>query len=180
VVPAPIGEVSDGIPHDFASFCYLCFEIVSGIILYDFLFFWVHWAMHDISFLKKIHKTHHSKLRVEAKDVLRHSFIDGSLQVIVNIIVQRHTPWGIVKSRLARAIHNFVVIWMLTESHTSAPSYDIFRWWCVGVREHRLHHLGKEGIRREKGEKKAFYGRYHRHQQFFGYLDDLRVYLKGG
>lgn len=92
----------------------------------------------------------------------RHSILDGSMQVVVNIAVQRHTPWGSIKSRTARACHNLIVTWMLTESHTSTDKLNIFRRFCKGVREHRQHHLGGSA----------------RYQQFFGYLDDVRLFFK--
>lgn len=162
VVPPAGPEIPDGIPHNITELGILTAEVASGITLYDAIFFFIHWAMHElpIPWFKAIHKTHHSRpeLTVETRDVLRHSILDGSLQVLVNIMVQRTTPWGAVKSRLGRALHNILVIWMLTESHSASPYPNIWRRWFVGVREHRLHHLGM-------GAK--------RYQQFFGYLDDI-------
>mmetsp|Transcript_30273 Transcript_30273/g.90165 ORF Transcript_30273/g.90165 Transcript_30273/m.90165 type:complete len:288 (-) Transcript_30273:995-1858(-) len=168
-VSAP-GELPDGIPviWEPMTSLYLIAEVVSGILLYDALFFFVHLAMHECVAIRNLHARHHSRPEgtLEARDVLRHSFADGSLQVILNIVAQRRTPWGSVKSRLARALHNVIVTWMLTESHTASPTPNVFRRWFVGVREHRMHHLGVSDVRE--------YGRYHRHQQFFGYLDDFR------
>lgn len=166
VVIAPGGGVlPDGIPQDLEGFLYLSSEVVSGVLLYDAVFFFVHWAMHEIPVLKSWHARHHSHPRpLEARDTLRHSIVDGSLQVLINICVQGYTPWGMVKSRLARAFHNLIVVWMLTESHTASPAPYIWRRWCVGVREHRLHHYGS-------------HGKHHRHQQFFGYLDDARAWF---
>ena len=164
VVPAAgNNQLPDGIPSTLAQLPYLVLEVVAGIILYDAVFFWIHWAMHRVPILRQFHHDHHdtSKGTLESRDVLRHSFVDASLQVLVNIFVQRHTPWGAVKSRLARALHNVLVIWFLTESHTAAPVPNVWRRWLVGVRDHRLHHLGGPG-------------NYQRYQQFFGYLDHLR------
>merc|ERR1712217_783877 len=119
-----------------------------------------HWSMHEIEVLWSVHGTHHSIDKgLRARDVLLHSPVDGFAQVFVNIMVQRHTPWGMVKSRLARAIHNVVVTWMLTESHTISPSPRVARRWFSGVRRHRAHHLS---------------GRPY-FQQFFSYLDDARI-----
>jgi len=108
--------------------------------------------------LSSLHKTHHeSGSTLEARDVLRHSPFDAMLQVVINIVVQRSTPWGGVKSRLARAVHNVVVTWMLTESHTASPTPNLARRFFTGVRRHREHHL--------RGTPN--------YQQFFSYLDDL-------
>ena len=170
VVPKPALVIPSGLPDSIASLAILAAEVVSGIVLYDAYFFILHWAMHECkatSFLS--HKEHHrERKKLEARHVLRHSLLDGSLQVLVNITVQRHTPWGSVKSRLARALHNIIVTWMLTESHTSCPYPNVFRTFCIGVREHRRHHLC---------DGDDLYGRFHRYQQFFGYLDDLRARL---
>jgi hypothetical protein len=60
--------------------------------------------------------------------------LDAYLQVMCNILVQQRTPWGYMKSRLARwLIHNVVVTWMVTESHTRSDVPYIWRRWCVGV-----------------------------------------------
>lgn len=165
VVPKPADALPLGIPHSFSSLAILMVEVVSGIILYDAYFFFVHWAMHECKALHYLsqHEEHHRQKILEARHVLRHSLADGSLQVIVNIIVQRFNPWGSVKSRLARALHNVIVTWMLTESHTSSPQPNVFRKYFVGVRNHRSHHLS--------GNRK------HTYQQFFGYLDEIRLFV---
>ena len=170
IVPPPKGEMPLGIPNSFLSLLHLMTEVLTGIIQYDAYFFFIHWALHECSFLRFIlHKEHHKASKnLEARHVLRHSFFDGALQVLVNIAVQRYTIFGTVKSRLARALHNIIVTWMLTESHTPSPYPNVFRKYCIAVREHRKHHLCD-------GDQQ--YGKFHRYQQFFGYLDDLRANL---
>lgn len=162
VVPPASLDIPDGTPTNLAEAMYLCTEVVTGIVLYDGIFFCIHWAMHDLKPLRRFHKRHHHvqnhRVPVESRDVLRHSLVDGTLQVLVNILVQRHTPWGMVKTRLARALHNVLVIWMLCESHSAATTPYIWRRYFVGVKNHYEHHAGQN----------------HRYQQFFGYLDDWR------
>ena len=185
VVPPAGPVIPNGIPTNLTTdIGYLALEVVSGIILYDAIFFVIHMAMHELPWLRQFHYEHHntSKGTLESRDVLRHSFVDASLQVLVNIVVQRYTPWGVVKSRLARAMHNVLVIWFLTESHTASPKPYIWRQWFVGVREHRVHHLGRNDHNKTKNYKnnndyEFLYGRNHRYQQFFGYLDDFRAFV---
>ena len=135
-------------------------------------------------------------LMMECRQTLCHSFVDGALQVLVNILVQRQLwipmylqspqlqqqggmivmTW-VVKSRLARVIHNVIIIWMLTESHSAAPTPYIWRRYFIGCREHYIHHTmllnsksstgAKNGIQQHRLQRM-------RYQQFFGYLDDLR------
>jgi sterol desaturase/sphingolipid hydroxylase (fatty acid hydroxylase superfamily) len=155
-------KLPDGIPQDMAGLQYLVAEVVTGIYMYDAGFFFIHWLLHNIPCLRRVHGRHHDPPDniLEARDVLRHSLLDGSLQVMCNILVQQRTPWGYMKSRLARLIHNVVVTWMLTESHTRSEVPYFWRRWCVGVRDHRLHHFGNAD----------------KLQQFFGYLDDFRAW----
>ena len=173
-VPPPAPTIPDGIPHNLHELVYLSAEVTAGIVLYDAMFFFIHWAMHEVPCLRSLHRRHHNRRNVEATDVLQHSLLDGSLQVFINILVQRQNCFGMVKSRLARALHNLIVIWMLTESHTASPYPKVWRRWFVGVREHRLHHMGQQTV----SSSGASYGKYHRHQQFFGYLDDVRATLR--
>jgi len=156
-IVAPLKEIPDGWPTCVTEACYLLLEVWSGIWAYDFIFSFIHLAAHYFGW--EGHDYHHVKKQdMRARDVLTHSPSDGMLQVLVNILVQRHTPWGSVKSRIARAIHNIVVTWMLTESHTASPTPSVARRLFVGVRRHRMHHFGA-----------PYY------QQFFGYLDDFRI-----
>ena len=158
----------DIIPSDVSGFAYVFCEVAAGIVLYDAIFFFVHLLMHEVPWLRHLHQRHHSAPQntLEARDVVRHSLIDGSLQVICNILVQQYTPWGCVKSRAARALHNVVVTGMLTESHTASPTPNLWRRWFVGVREHRNHHMGvRKGVKCGKAHI--------RYQQFFGYLDAI-------
>lgn len=185
IVPPPANDIPDGIPYTISQFFYLIAEVVTGIFLYDAIFFWIHWAFHEVPALRKFHARHHhgdqqrrqvlvhqsssqKKLLfpVQSFDVLRHSLVDGALQVLVNILVQRRMIiTGSIKTRLARALHNILVTWMLTESHSAAPTPYIWRRWLVGVREHYQHHTTMT----------QHNGVHHRYQQFFGYLDDWRM-----
>jgi len=155
--------IPDGAPATLREVVYLGLEVAAGVVAYDLLFFSIHLSMHSgVAALWSAHKTHHSRTGdLRARDVLLHSPVDGALQVLVNIFVQRHTPWGSVKSRCARAIHNVIVTWMLTESHAACPTPRLARRWFAGVQRHRAHHTNS-----------AQY-----FQPFFGYLDDLRLFL---
>ncbi len=178
------GSIPDGIPNSFNSMIYLSLEVVTGILLYDTIFFFIHYAMHECKFMAWLtrHCEHHKATKnLEARHVLRHSLTDGILQVLVNIAVQRRTPWGRIKSRFARILHNVLVTLMLTESHSASTYPKLFRGWCVGVREHRNHHLSKYNkFVMERKLKKGYEGEkksgidFHRYQQFFGHWDYMR------
>lgn len=190
VVPPPAPALPIGMPDSLFATAVLFVEVVSGILLYDFYFYFIHYFLHhckDLAYLVRHEEHHSSKTQhnvVEARHVLQHSFLDGLLQVFVNIAVQRHTPWGSVKSRIARVLHNMIVTWMLTESHSSSDYPNVFRRFsiCKGVKEHRRHHLmlfhhyhhHHRSRRTDKKEDDTTWD-HDRYQQFFGYLDDWRV-----
>lgn len=176
IIPPPGTTIPDGIPSDASDFLYLMSELVSGVLMYDAIFFFIHWGMHEVPYLRSWHRRHHEVspgASVEARDTLRHGLFDGTLQVLINILVQRCTPWGAVKSRTARGLHNVFVVWFLCESHTSSPEPYIWRRWFVGVREHYLHHRPLHPV----GNNDSHRNHHQRYQQFFGYLDDLRQVL---
>ena len=89
-------------------------EVLEGIIYYDFIFFWIHLFMHKNPKLNWFfqHDIHHSQKILCANEVQHHSFIDGSLQVIVNIIVQNISlyAWFLNsnyrKHFISRLLHN--------------------------------------------------------------------------
>mmetsp|Transcript_52286 Transcript_52286/g.170045 ORF Transcript_52286/g.170045 Transcript_52286/m.170045 type:complete len:251 (-) Transcript_52286:172-924(-) len=171
LVDPPAG-VESGCPESPSDSLLLFAETAGGLVAYDFLFFWLHLAMHCWPWFGRLldHARHHDRddtgASVQAQGsafrTVRHSFVDGALQVFVNICVQRHTVWGSPKSRLARWLHNILVTMLLSEAH-STGSLRIARRLPValvrGVHEHHLHH-------RHRGLP---------FQQFFSYLDDATL-----
>ena len=159
VVPKPVAQPV-GCPRSTHEFLYLIAEVVAGIVGYDFLLFFMHMLMHSSPTICHVfgHLGHHAHDDGSggACRTTNHSLLDGCVQVIVNIFCQRHTPWGTAKSRVARWLHNVIVIEMLVESHSESAHPRIARRLFSGVAKHHLHH-------RHQGPP---------YQQFFGYLDD--------
>jgi sterol desaturase/sphingolipid hydroxylase (fatty acid hydroxylase superfamily) len=92
------------------------------------------------------------------QQVIHHSFIDGSFQVLTNVIVLR--TLGL--HPLTRALHNVAVTYMLTETHSG---YDM-PWMLHNVLPHSI--LGGSPAHEEHHR-----GGIHHYQQFFLYLDWL-------
>lgn len=131
VVSPPQGAET-GCPSDALGLATVVVELVAGLVLYDFVFFWLHWAMHAWPSIGRAlgHSTHHGfdgGTESGAFRTVNHSVADGALQVLTNIIAQRHTPWGTPKRTLARWLHNVVVTWLLVESHTTASQLQLAR-----------------------------------------------------
>mmetsp|Transcript_9610 Transcript_9610/g.18110 ORF Transcript_9610/g.18110 Transcript_9610/m.18110 type:complete len:300 (+) Transcript_9610:393-1292(+) len=131
-------------------------HIVLALFVYDFLFFHIHVAMHKVEGLRSFHKKHHSVRGLHSTEVLRHSFVDGSLQVMCNIaalnLLKLH-PYS-------RTLYNIVVTYMLTEIHCG---YDLP--WML----HNVIPFGLLGGSVRHEEHHITGRRYF--QQFFTYLD---------
>lgn len=164
---SPPSGIQTGCPTDAASLVQLLAETCCGIVGYDFLFYWFHLSMHVWPNIGRLmgHWRHHdhdgyvgaAPAAETAMRTLNHSLLDGTMQVLVSILVQRHTPWGTPKVRLARWLHNVVVPGLLTESHSTGMLRIARRLFVFGgVRDHYLHH-------RHRGPP---------FQQFFSYLDE--------
>jgi len=98
--------------------------------------------------------------RVLAFDTVNIGIIDGSLQVLTNIMVQNIGIFGLPKHKLPRLVHNVLVTGLLVESHAGYDGFwsthNLYPWIFGGAKRHVPHHT--HGA-------KSF-------QQFFCYLDD--------
>lgn len=150
------------LPQNPPTFARLVSELAVGVFLYDLCFTPLHWLMHNgPTYLRHAHKVHHEAGgRISAGDTVRHSLIDGGLQVGVNILVQFVTPWGSGKHPLSRFLHNLIVTWLLCEAHSGYDlpwmSHRVFPGICGGAPRHQIHHT--KGV--------VYY------QQFFCWIDD--------
>lgn len=137
------------------------FEVITGIVLYDFLFFWIHFGMHHFPTLNRYHqhKVHHRHTVLCASVVQQHSAVDATLQVIVNIFVQNVSILHPRKHLLSRLLHNIIITYMLTEIHAGYDGFwslhNLFPGLIGGALCHEVHH--------DNGSSNF--------QQFFFYLD---------
>lgn len=134
----------------------LTFEVSASVFLYDFLFYFCHLAMYKISFLRSFHSKHHHVSPLRANEVLRVSFLDGTLQVLCNILALRL----VFSHGLSRIVHDLVVTYMLTETHSNYDlpfmAHNVLQVGLLGGSPaHHLHHVK---------------GNVHYHQ-FFTWLD---------
>jgi sterol desaturase/sphingolipid hydroxylase (fatty acid hydroxylase superfamily) len=141
----------------------IIFEVATGIILYDFIFFWIHFAMHYFTSFSRYHQhsVHHRHTVLCASVVQQHSAVDGTLQVVVNIIVQNTSIFYPRKHLLSRLLHNILITYMLTEIHAGYDGFwsmhKLFPGLVGGAACHEIHH--RTGS--------------HNFQQFFSYLDRM-------
>lgn len=136
-------------------------QLISGVCVsvwaYDLLFFFVHLSMHKVPWIyRNVHAKHHNQVALASHEVIHHSFIDGSFQVMANVLVLR--TLGL--HPMTRALHNICVTYLLTETHSG---YDM-PWMLHNVLPHGI--LGGSPAHEEhhNGGKRHY-------QQFFLYLD---------
>lgn len=140
-------------------------ELFFGVFLYDLCFFPIHYLMHHSKWgeMRKVHGYHHrwSTHSLNSLETVQHSYIDGFLQVVVNILVQQISPFGGPKHTMSRLMHNIVVTYLLSEAHSgyNMPwmSHNIFPEFLGGSPRHEKHHH----------DGRVYY------QQYFKYLDDF-------
>jgi hypothetical protein len=147
------------------TFGVLSIELIFGVWLYDLCFFPVHYLMHrkEIGKMRRIHGYHHRSgaQTMNALETVQHSYIDGFLQVVVNILVQHISPFGGPKHVFSKLLHNLTVTFLLSEAHSgyNLPwmSHNIYPEIFGGGPRHERHHANG----------KVYY------QQYFKYLDDF-------
>lgn len=157
------------LPIEAPTFGVLAIETIFGIVLYDLCFMPIHYIMHNIKInkIRKIHGYHHRsgsgmKKSLNSLETVQHSYIDGFLQVFVNIMVQQISPFGGAKHVLSRLIHNLSVTYLLSEAHSGYStlelmSHNIYPEIFGGSPRHETHHHN---------------GRVY-YQQYFKYIDDF-------
>ena len=86
------------LPEVAPTFGVFATELLFGVWLYDCLFFPLHVLMHKAKFgpLRKMHGYHHriTSHSLNSLETVQHSYIDGFLQVAVNVLVQQISPFG--------------------------------------------------------------------------------------
>lgn len=88
--------------------------VVAALIVYDFLFFWLHVVLHKWPAVQYLHRPHHQQSVMRAAETLRLSFVDGALQVGCSIaalhLVRAHP--------MTRSLFNVVITYWLCEIHS--------------------------------------------------------------
>jgi len=153
------------LPELAPTFGVLAVETLFGIFMYDLCFMPIHYLMHNLKIgsFRKVHGYHHrSGNTLNALETVQHSYIDGFLQVFVNIMVQQISPFGGAKHVMSRLLHNLSVTYLLSEAHSGYRdlpwmSHNLFPEILGGAPRHEAHHHN---------------GRVY-YQQYFKYIDDF-------
>jgi len=142
------------LPSDTLTMIRFLTELVSGVILYDFIFSFVHKALHSRNtpqFIRRLHVRHHQRRPNQTSllpiQTVQHGFVDGALQVLTNVFVQRLPIFfGLSKHPLSRIAHNLLVTFLLVESHSGYSgfkflSHNFLPGILGGSPQHHNHHI---------------------------------------
>ena len=131
--------------------------VVGGLVLYDFLFFLGHVAMHKIPFFHRtVHAKHHEISEVRACEIVRLSVVEQVLEVGFSIVALNLLSVHPV----ARTIYNAIITFLLTELHCGfdfpwTPQNVVPFGLATGSRRHHYHHRNGK----------------HYYQKFFHHVD---------
>lgn len=136
----------------------LVFECVMALLVYDLLFFCGHYyVLHRFRpVFESIHAKHHTNSIIQAPDSIRHTFIDGTWDVMCSVIALN----TLKTHPLSRSVYNVIAIALIVEAHCgyNMPymAHNVIpRHLVAGPVVHDLHH---------RSGKVNF-------QKFFTYLD---------
>ena len=125
----------------------LCLELTLAFIIYDFLFFLLHLALHRVPVLKRIHVAHHSHAEIHPQITNRLSVPER-----LSLVLLANFSLNIIGSHvLTRTLFVPIFVWLLVEIHSGLDlpwGYEkiLPTGFGLGAREHALHHrCGEKG-----------------------------------
>ncbi|KAJ1379604.1 hypothetical protein B484DRAFT_460408, partial [Ochromonadaceae sp. CCMP2298] len=127
------------------TFPVIIWQIALALVVFDFIFFLGHRAFHSSSWLyKHVHAEHHSSPVIRATDAIRHTFWDGTWDVVCSVLALNLTR----AHPLSRALYNIVAISLIAEAHGGLDlpwsPHNILPHLLAGPIAHDTHHrLGR-------------------------------------
>ena len=113
-------------------------KIICGLLIVDFLLYWVHRAMHVSPLLWKTHRFHHTPKKLFWLSGSRTSFLHLFLFAIPEVVV----PFGILKMNAEEAAIGFSIavvvnLWVHTNLKINLGPLG---WFFITPDYHRIHH----------------------------------------
>lgn len=100
------------LPLEAPTFLQIVWQIALALFVFDFIFFCGHMCFHRFNFLyRSIHAEHHSSYNTRASDAIRHTFWDGTWDVVCSVLALNLTG----AHPLSRSLYNVVAITLITE-----------------------------------------------------------------
>ena len=116
-------------------------QLSTSIFIYDAVFFFFHFALHKLSYISKLHSTHHKHDEINPQ-------VTNQLDIgeRLGLVLLANFSLNIIKSHvLTRTIFIPMFVWLLVDIHSGMDQpwgYDkiLPRDWAAGSRRHAVHH----------------------------------------
>lgn len=114
------------------------FQVILGILIYDFVYYWYHRASHTYSLLWRLHRLHHSTERLNILALGRFNFLDIIIELF--ILTSVITILGI-PLKIFYLMQSFMLpATLLSHANFNAYMPNFLNWIVINPTTHRIHH----------------------------------------
>ncbi len=125
----------------------IALELIAALLIYDTLFFFFHLTLHRVSFLKRIHMTHHNHADM-------HPQVTNQLDIVerLGLVLLANFSLNIIGSHvLTRTAFVPLFVYLLVEIHSGLDlpwGYEKVLPWNIGAgsKKHATHHRTGNGL----------------------------------
>jgi len=121
-----------------ASYTQQSLLFVAYLLVYDFLYYWLHRALHRSDALWTIHKLHHTETQVNVTTTLRVHWLEEVLKLIFIIL-----PVSLLFDSPPAAagwLAGILGLWLFFVHANMRISFGPLSWLMVSPATHRIHH----------------------------------------
>ncbi len=113
-------------------------QVILGLLLYDFVYYWYHRVSHHTSLLWKLHRLHHSTERMTTIAVFKFNMLDIIIELFLLTVILKLTG---VPDRVYLIMVGFMVpATTLSHANFTANIPDWLGWLIINSDNHRIHH----------------------------------------
>jgi sterol desaturase/sphingolipid hydroxylase (fatty acid hydroxylase superfamily) len=113
-------------------------EVLASLMLYDFMYYFMHRAMHHPKYMKYVHGVHHYvRFPTSPESIYLHPVENLSGLGLLCVAIAIVGPISAVSFLLIFFIHNVVNILVHSNLVFPHPAFKLFNFWAI---KHDLHH----------------------------------------
>lgn len=113
-------------------------QVLLGLLLYDFVYYWYHRISHQVGFLWRLHRLHHSSTRLTTLAVFKFNILDIFIELFLLTVVVKTAG---IPDKVFLVMAGFMVpATLLSHANFSAYVPDWLGWMVINPDNHRIHH----------------------------------------
>lgn len=113
-------------------------QVLLGMVIFDFLYYWYHRAMHTVPWLWPIHRLHHTPENLTVTKGFRHTFAEWGVDVFLHTLVL--TLCGVPTAVFVWIMAITLPITLLSHANLALPPARPLEWLLNVPTVHRVHH----------------------------------------